>query len=282
MLRDLGPGTRVRGGGGVELSVLEGGNRSGTPILFIHGYLQSAACWCKQLESDLAGDFRLIAFDLRGHGASEKPLRSEAYSDSKLWADDVAAVLAQLDVRRALIVGWSYAGYVIADYLRFYGQERIGALAFVSAVTRRGDEKVRNFADPRFAQLFPALFSEDAHVYGAALEAMTDLLVADRDRLDASTRAEIIEGAARIPAIAREGMQRRKVENDDVLAAITVPVLCVHGAQDAVVLPASSVHNASMIPAAELTFYESVGHSAFFEDPARFNRDLRMLAQQVE
>jgi non-heme chloroperoxidase len=281
MLQERSPGTRVRGGGGAELSVLEGGNRSGAPILFIHGYLQSARCWRKQLESDLARDFRLIAFDLRGHGASEKPPRSEAYSDSKLWADDVAAVLEQLDVRRALIVGWSYAGYVIADYLRFYGQERIRALAFVSAVTRRGDEKVRNFADPRFAQLFPALFSDDEQVYGPALEAMTDLLVADPGRLDAATRAEIIAGAARIPAIAREGMQRRKVENDDVLAAITVPALCVHGAQDAVVLFASSEHNARVIPAAELAVYEGVGHAAFFEDHARFNRDLRTLAQRV-
>ena len=281
MLGEKGPRTRVRGGGGIELNVAVSGSPAGPPIVFVHGYLQAAPVWRKQFESGLARDFRLVALDLRGHGNSEKPLVAEAYTDSKLWADDVHGVLEQLDLRDAVIVGWSYAGYVIADYLRFYGQERFGAIVLVSAVTRRGDANVRNFADRRFAQLFPALFSADKAEYRTAVEGMVDILVADPARIDAATREQFIATAECVPAVARESMQRRNVENDDVLSALTLPALCIHGAQDAVVLRASSEHNARTIPGAKLTTYEGVGHSAFFEDSERFNHELRMLVERM-
>lgn len=71
----------VIGGGDVRLYVEETGNPKGRPILFIHGFSQNQLTWRKQLGSDLADDFRLVALDLRGHGLSEKP--QDAYGDSQ-------------------------------------------------------------------------------------------------------------------------------------------------------------------------------------------------------
>lgn len=281
MLRERGPGTKVRGGGGIALHVVEAGNPAAQPLLFIHGYLQSTYSWRKQFESDLGRDFRLIAFDLRGHGASEKPLDAAAYADSKLWADDVAAVLEQLDLQRAVVVAWSYAGYVIADYLRFYGARRLGGLALVAAVTCRGDEKVRNFGAPGFVDLFPAVFSSDPEVLQPILRRFIDLSVADPTSLDESVRAELLAASELVPAVAREAMQRRKLENDDVLRALVLPAICMHGAEDAVVLLASSEHNARTIPGAQLSVYPRAGHSVFVEDSVHFNREIRELAARV-
>ena len=59
---------RVLAAGGVELYAIEVGRPDAQPLVFIHGASQSHLCWRKQLESDLASEFRLIAFDLRGHG----------------------------------------------------------------------------------------------------------------------------------------------------------------------------------------------------------------------
>jgi non-heme chloroperoxidase len=84
----------VIGGGGLKLHVQETGNPDGKPILFIHGFSQCRLAWNKQMHSDLATDFRLIAMDIRGHGLSEKP--RDAYGDSRMWADDVHAVMAAL------------------------------------------------------------------------------------------------------------------------------------------------------------------------------------------
>ena len=74
----------VTGGGGIKLHVEETGNPNGRPMLFIHGFSQCRLAWTKQLTSDLADDFRLVALDIRGHGLSEKP--RDAYGDSQLWA----------------------------------------------------------------------------------------------------------------------------------------------------------------------------------------------------
>jgi pimeloyl-ACP methyl ester carboxylesterase len=104
----------VQGGGGLRLHVREWGKADGPPILFIHGLSQSHLCWAKQYQSSLAEEFRLVAYDLRGHGMSEAPLEPEHYSDGALWADDVAAIIDQLRLDRPVVVGWSYGGFVIS------------------------------------------------------------------------------------------------------------------------------------------------------------------------
>ena len=63
----------VIGGGGVKLHVREWGESSAPAILLIHGWSQNHLCWRKQYESELAEEFRLVAFDLRGHGMSDAP-----------------------------------------------------------------------------------------------------------------------------------------------------------------------------------------------------------------
>jgi pimeloyl-ACP methyl ester carboxylesterase len=116
------PGTMrihtVRGGGGLALHVREWGRADGPPILLIHGWSQSHLCWARQYGSALADEFRLVAYDLRGHGMSEAPLEPEHYTDGRLWADDVAAIIQRLGLDRPVLVGWSYGGFIICDYLR--------------------------------------------------------------------------------------------------------------------------------------------------------------------
>ena len=68
----------VEGGGGLRLHVREWGRPDGPPILLIHGRSQNHLCWAPQYDSALADEFRLVAFDLRGHGMSEAPLDARA------------------------------------------------------------------------------------------------------------------------------------------------------------------------------------------------------------
>ncbi|WP_163579551.1 alpha/beta fold hydrolase, partial [Klebsiella pneumoniae] len=81
------------------------------------------------------GALRIITFDLRGHGLSDKPAAREAYQPAKVWADDVKAVIEATGVERPVLVGWSYAGRVMADYLLVHGGARVAGLNFVNAVT---------------------------------------------------------------------------------------------------------------------------------------------------
>jgi pimeloyl-ACP methyl ester carboxylesterase len=90
--------------------------------------------WTPQFESTLADDYRLVAMDCRGHGASGTPADRDAYRDSILWAADVRAVVEALDA--PTLVGWSDGGLVVSDYLATYGDDAVGHSPFLEAADR--------------------------------------------------------------------------------------------------------------------------------------------------
>ena len=128
----------VTGWGGIPLYVQNVGPKDAPVILLIHGWSQHHLSWTKQLKSDLAQEFRLIAPDLRGHGASAKPDEPEAYNHSRPWADDVAAIIDELDLDAPLLVGWSMGGRVIGDYLEHHGDGDISGVVMVGAMATGG------------------------------------------------------------------------------------------------------------------------------------------------
>src|SRR5579871_4789425 len=81
---------------GIRISVREWGTATGPEILFIHGVAQCHLSFQRQFSSRLAAQFRLVAYDLRGHGESAKPLDHACYRDGRRWADEVAAVIAAM------------------------------------------------------------------------------------------------------------------------------------------------------------------------------------------
>ena len=149
----------ITGGRGVQLHVVETGDPSGRPIVFIHGFSQCWLAWSRQLHSDLADRYRLVAMDLRGHGLSEKP--RDGYADSRLWADDIDAVIQALKLDRPVLCGWSYGPLVMLDYLRHYGEEAIGGMTFVGGITKLGSEEANSVITPEFFSLVPGFFSAD-------------------------------------------------------------------------------------------------------------------------
>ena len=65
--------------------------------MFIQAASQGGLAWNRQMNSELAEDFRLVTMDMRGHGLSDKP--REGYTESRLWADDVNAAIQSLGTR---------------------------------------------------------------------------------------------------------------------------------------------------------------------------------------
>ena len=168
---------RVTGAGGLQLRVDETGNPAGRPVLFLHGVSQNRLAWRKQLHSDLADDHRLLAMDLRGHGASDRA--ADAYKDSAAWAQDVNAVIKSLNLERPILSGWSYGGVVICDYLRHFGQDAVGGIHLINATTRLG-EPALPFLGPRFVSLIPGLCSPDVEESTSTLEAFMMTLTREK------------------------------------------------------------------------------------------------------
>ena len=99
----------VKGAGGIDIAVYEAGNPQGPALLFIHGFSQAALSWKKQFESDLAKTYRLVALDMRGHGASGKPMEPSAYDSAEPFAGDLQAILDGLGLDKVVAV-WIAAG----------------------------------------------------------------------------------------------------------------------------------------------------------------------------
>src|ERR1700690_2962502 len=118
---------------GLTIAAQEWGNPNGPEILFIHGFSQSYLSWMRQVDSDLAKEFHIVTYDLRGHGNSDKPEDPARYRDSKAWGDDVQAVMDDAGLKHPVLVGWSYAGRVISDYVTNRGSGGISGLNFVDA-----------------------------------------------------------------------------------------------------------------------------------------------------
>ena len=151
----------VQGGGGLRLHVREWGNADGPPILFIHGWSQNHLCWARQYESALADEFRLVAYDLRGHGMSEAPLEPAHYTDGALWADDVAAIIDAARLDRPVLVGWSYGAFVICDYVRGYGQDGSARSTSSKAPSSSARRRSARSSGPASSTTSPTLTADD-------------------------------------------------------------------------------------------------------------------------
>ena len=269
----------VRGGGGLRLHVREWGNADGPPILFIHGLSQSHLCWARQYHSALAEEFRLVAYDLRGHGMSQAPLEPEHYTDATLWAADLAAIIDQLGLDRPVLVGWSYGGFIICDYLRNHGQDRIGAIDLVGGVVTLGPAAFGTLIGPGFLDHFPAATADDLPTN---IRGMRGLVKGWPARPYPPEELEtLLCSAMTVPARIRANLAARQIDGDDVLRTLNVPLLVTHGRADTVVLPAMAEHVLATCPTAEASWYDGVGHTPFLEQPERFNRELADLTRRI-
>jgi non-heme chloroperoxidase len=269
----------VRGGGGLRLHVREWGRPDGPPILFLHGWSQNHLCWARQYESGLAGEFRLVACDLRGHGMSEAPLEPEHYTDAGRWADDVAAIVGQLSLDRVVLVGWSYGSFVIDDYVRVHGQDRIAAVNFVEGAVKLGEAAFGTLIGPGFLDHFVDATSDDLPTNLRAMRSFVRTCLVKPvpdDDLETAMCWNVV-----VPAQVRANLAARQIDDDDVLRALRVPLLVTHGREDTVVLPAMAEHVLATCPTAEASWYEGVGHAPHLEEPERFNRELAELTRRV-
>ena len=269
----------VTGGGGLRLHVREWGRADGPPILFIHGWSQNHLCWARQYESELADEFRLVAYDLRGHGMSEAPLEPEHYTDGRLWADDVAAIIDELHLDRPVLVGWSYGAFVICDFVRAYGQGRIAAIDFVEGAVKLSEAAFGTFIGPGFLDHFVGATADDLPTNIEAMRSFVRTCVVkpvSDDDLETAMCWNVM-----VPATIRANLAARAIDCDDVLGALRVPLLVTQGRADSVVLPAMAEHVLATCPAAEASWYEGVGHVPHLEEPERFNRELAELTRRA-
>lgn len=260
---------------GLTLAAHIYGKPADPELLFVHGLNQCRLCWDRQV-AGLADRFRIVTFDLRGHGDSDKPLEPMAYSQGDRWADDLRAVIDAARLRRPTVVGWSLGGLVIGLYLARHGASGLHGVHLVAPLTKQA------------AELF--VESEDDHVQGIG---SPDLAVRVRSRrgflaacFARTPPAEdweqmLIYNGMMPPVVMQSILPISGGERLDAAWAGVPRLLVSYGAHDGVIREAMFTRLGALNPRAKFSRHAEAGHAPFYEDAPRFNRELADFAAEV-
>jgi non-heme chloroperoxidase len=260
---------------GVALAVQESGNPDGPAIVFIHGLLGSRLNWEQQIDSAPLRGYRLITYDLRGHGLSGKPAGLEPYRQGRRWADDLAAVLAATQARKPVLAGWSLGGAVISNYLAAYGDAGIGGAVYVDGVIELAAGQITPHPE-----VYRDVTSPDLKTHLDAERSF--LALCFQRRPDSATFERLLANAALASWDMQTAVQSMSVAAAEGLGKARVPVLLLYGAQDALVQAGPAIARAKALnPRVRSIVYAGSGHAPFLEEPERFNRDLAAFMQSL-
>lgn len=272
----------ISGHGNIPLNVVEAGSPQHRPIIFIHGLGQSHLSWMRQLDSDLAEHFHLIAYDLRGHGNSGKPWRAENYAAPETWAQDLKHVMRATAAERPLVVAWSYGTWVALDYLAaggaapIAGLMMVGGLGGLSEMTPTGNEadaeRGKRISDRRQSGLLSENFAAGDEIMHFFLRGE----VADERWIRDSASVNAL-----LPPYARPLILQRSFDHSDQIPRVDMPTLFVVGSEDPLLTPEDANALSARLPQASVSVFEGSGHLPFAESSARFNAELTVFANRV-
>jgi len=275
-MTDISVNTRMLGLKDVHVHVEDHG--TGRPVVLIHGWPLSSASWAPQRQALLDAGYRVIAYDRRGFGHSDKPTTGYGYDT---LADDLAGLLEQLDLRDVTLVGFSMGGGEVARYIARHGQERLRSVVFAAAVPPRMMQTPDNPDGPLTVAKATAMTAQLTADREAFFDGFTrdffsanadgDVLVTEAERQQAITLCLHADKLAALEAMQSFGI----TDFRDDLELVTVPTLVLHGDADGIVpFEGSGKRTHEAIAGSELVLVPGAPHGLNASHPAEFNAAL--------
>jgi non-heme chloroperoxidase len=249
---------------------------TGQPIVFSHGWPLSADAWEDQMLFLASHGYRCVAHDRRGHGRSSQPWTG---NEMNTYADDLAALVATLDLKNAVHVGHSTGGGEVARYIGRHGTKRVAKAVLISSVP-------------------PLMLKTPANPGGLPIEVFDAIragVLADRSQFFKDLSVPFF-GANRPDAKVSQGLrdsfwlqgmlaghkavydcikQFSEIDFTRDLAEIDVPTLVLHGDDDQIVpIGASGMQSAKLVRNARLEVYKGAPHGMCSTLKDKVNADL--------
>ena len=249
----------------------------GQPVVFSHGWPLNADSWEAQMMFLATRGYRCIAHDRRGHGRSSQPWDG---NEMDTYADDLSELIDSLDLKGAVLIGFSAGGGEVARYIGRHGTKRVAKVALISAVP-------------------PLMLKTAANPEGLPMEAFDKIrlgCLADRSQFYKDLAAGPFFGANRpgakvsqgmIDAFWLQGMQAGHKNTFDCIRAFSetdftadlqafdVPTLILHGEDDQIVPIGAAAHRSSkLVKNAILKIYAGAPHGLAYTHKEQLNTDL--------
>jgi pimeloyl-ACP methyl ester carboxylesterase len=249
---------------GERLAYIDTGDRSGPPVVLIHGYTDNARDWVPMLPY-LSKHYRLILVDIRGHGQSSKPECCYSRLD---FAYDIKLLLDGLGVRKADIVGHSL-GSIIAQTFAEYWPERTAHVVLISSTGGFPPDL------PKKPVQFD--FAAEIRKLKEPIDADSPFMIAWWDS-PTPVNPDFIrrqrKDAAGIPlrvwlAVLDEALPADNVFADlqRTLPRLKAPTLLIWGSKDPIMEEEVRQSLRKALPGAKVKVFEGLGHNPFWEDP---------------
>jgi non-heme chloroperoxidase len=250
---------------------------TGQPVVFSHGWPLQADSWEAQMLHLASNGYRCIAHDRRGHGRSSQPWDG---NEMDTYADDLAALIETLDLKSAVLIGFSTGGGEVARYVGRHGTKRLAKLALVSSVP-------------------PLMLKTAANPGGLPIDVFDGIRaasIADRSQLYKDLASGPFFGANRagakvsqgtMDAFWRQGMQSGHKNALDCIKAFSetdfttdlekfdVPTLILHGDDDQIVpIGAAGLASARIVKQPTLKVYKGAPHGITDTHKEQLSADL--------
>jgi pimeloyl-ACP methyl ester carboxylesterase len=260
----------------VHLHITDAGE--GKPIVLIHGWPLSDEMYEYQYNELVNKNFRVIGITLRGFGKSDKPFGAYNYD---VHALDIKRVLDKLDVKDAVLVGFSMGGAIAVRFVTAYNETQVSKLVLAGAAV-------------------PVWTQREDFPYNLPQKAVDDLiklnykdrpkLLSDFAKIFSATETSLNEGvgnwlngiglSASSHATAECLVALRDTDLRPDMAKITIPTLILHGKNDKICSFDLAEQMKAGISDSKLVVFEKSGHSMFLEETKKFNSELVKFAEK--
>lgn len=248
----------------IQLSYCDYGQ--GKPVVLIHGWPLSKEMWEYQLSDLVNAGCRVVKYDRRGFGKSSKPWDGYDYDS---LTDDLHAILEELDLKDATLVGFSMGGGEAVRYVSRYGTDRVSKIVLIGSVTPylgKSSDNPDGVEESVFAEMLEGIREDRIHFlddfgkkfFGVSLmnkPVSTPLLEYYRMLASFASSRSTQQGA----------LSFAQTDFREDLRTITIPTLIIHGDEDKTVpLKNSSERTKAAIPHAQYKVYEGAPHGLFY------------------
>jgi non-heme chloroperoxidase len=255
----------------IELHYTDQGD--GRPVVLIHGWPLSGRSWESQVPALIEAGYRVIAYDRRGFGQSSQPWNGYDYDT---FAADLAALVDHLDLREAVLIGFSMGGGEVVRYLSRYGADRVSKVVLASAVPPylfKSDDNPDGGVDDELVESIAAGIRTDRMAFfdgflDSFFSAGKTMKVSPQQKAYAMSLLAVASPKATVDCV--HAFSRTDFRDD--LAKVTVPTLVIHGDSDNIVpIEVSGQRTAASIPGSVLVVLEEGPHGILVSHPDEWN-----------